>query len=640
MPTQAVLHTDGRPRGKAISQAFARQGFRAVPAGPHTSAKLHVIDLSADGARDLIVQLRHENVPLLGLYERWPEVTAAMFGLRTRSALILAGPDQSLDLAFASAARLVPERRDTLRKKLAEHRQRFAAHLPDRIATLSAAVQALGQNASTEALHEARRLAHSLKGTAATFGFPRLSTLARSLEEILTRGPGGAQAAAVISELQAETNPGAEPWIARLAVFDQDAEFFARLAASARESLIEVSPVRSLAEAPAHASADGFLIDTGFGGSEEALLKLLKKLAAHPVLRDMPLAFYSHNGSANRNERILAQAAGGRLFVADPLDSAELSRAAHVLASLRRRGAPRVLVIDDDREFADYVAEILVNDGMQVAKLHDPEHVLDALAREEPELLLLDVTLPHVNGFDVCRMLRMEPRWQDLPVLFLTARAGSVPRMVAYQAGGDDFVQKPIVADDLLARIRQRISRTRLLRERLERDPLTGLATRETFFEELRRLLGQAGRRNEPVSIFVLDLDRFKEINDTHGHTTGDRVLAGFGTFLSRSTRQADLCGRFGGDEFALAMAGMRLNEAAPFAERLRDEWAGIEFKTPDGAALTVSFSAGMACYPDDGMTADQLFARADAGLLYAKSLGRNFVTAGVGHGYDNGTGA
>jgi diguanylate cyclase (GGDEF)-like protein len=298
-------------------------------------------------------------------------------------------------------------------------------------------------------------------------------------------------------------------------------------------------------------------------------------------------------------------------------------------ATARLRGG-RVLIVDDDADFARHTAALLAAEGATVTHLADPLRVLEVLDEVEPELVLLDSIMPGMNGLDVCRMMRTIPRWQDLPVIFVTVETGLEVRLAAFEAGVDDYFPKPIAGPELAARVRVRLERARLMRARMATDALTGLLLRRAFLEAGNGRLSEARRYGRPVTVALLDLDGFKGINDAHGHFTGDTVLAGVGKLLAERLRAEDLRGRWGGEEFALLFHGQDGNTIAAVVERLRRELEAMEFRGESGARFRVSFSAGLACLGEDGDKLDELLIAADRRLYAAKRAGRA-RTAAVG---------
>jgi diguanylate cyclase (GGDEF)-like protein len=239
--------------------------------------------------------------------------------------------------------------------------------------------------------------------------------------------------------------------------------------------------------------------------------------------------------------------------------------------------------------------------------------------------------MPGLSGLEICRMLRMSPRWQQLPVVFVTATADLASRLSAFRAGADDYLAKPIVVPELLARIRVRLEQTRLLRERAERCPLTGTLLRRPLLEALAARLSEARRRGQQLSLALLDLDYFKQVNDRHGHLAGDRVLLGFGKLLGARFRASDLRGRWGGEEFVVALPDEDESTARGVLERVLLEFAAMEFEGDGGERFSASFSGGIACFPGDGERVDDLIRVADARLYRAKAAGRaNLVGSGA----------
>jgi len=261
-----------------------------------------------------------------------------------------------------------------------------------------------------------------------------------------------------------------------------------------------------------------------------------------------------------------------------------------------------------------------------VQTLDDPLRFWETLEEFCPDVVVLDIDMPRVNGIELCRVLRNDPRWGATPVVFLTARSGPETVQQVFSAGADDFVAKPIVGPELVTRITNRLERVQLHRALADTDPLTGVANRRRSEELMGQLLNLAVRHQQPFSLALLDLDHFKQVNDRHGHGTGDEVLRRVARILERSFRAEDVVARWGGEEFIVAMHGMDKEDGvarlAEVLEVLRDE----PFEVPGAEPLRVTFSAGVAQYPMDGGDLQALYRSADATMYQAKEAGRDRV--------------
>jgi diguanylate cyclase (GGDEF)-like protein len=214
-----------------------------------------------------------------------------------------------------------------------------------------------------------------------------------------------------------------------------------------------------------------------------------------------------------------------------------------------------------------------------------------------------------------------------LPVLFLTV-APVTARMDAEHAGGDEVLQKPVSPDLLLAAVRGRIARARTLQGMLEHDGLTHLLTHSAFLERARKVHGRESTAvQRPPAWVMIDIDRFKSINDAYGHPVGDKVLVGLASLLKRRLRQVDAVGRYGGEEFAVLLENVGEAHAVRLVSRLLDEFAGIEHSGIGESAFHATFSAGVAVL-HDGMTLEDWRQAADQALYEAKRAGRNRVIA------------
>jgi diguanylate cyclase (GGDEF)-like protein len=518
--------------------------------------------------------------------------------------------------------------------------ERYARKLPMRLDELADKLAALRARPGDPELREqARAAAHTLRGTAGSFGFPRVSEQIGRIDDAVRRaGPheridlDALDRAVNAAQELVRNAPGpsqaeVESWKARLLYLDPDPEACERVQEIGRRRLIDVLIASSLQDAQRRLGGeevDGALVELPGGEQDDDAAELARALRAIPGNASLPLAFVSADEATP--SRVRAANAGAALFLGKPLSGAGLDEAASHLAAIRRASEPRVLILDDDDAFATCAASSLGQGGVVVRTLTDPDDLLGLLESTDPEALLLDVRMPGIDGLDICRMLRTTSRWQDLPILMITADTRAETRLAAYGAGCDDVLLKPVLADELRLRVKLRVERRRLLQARAERDPLTDLPLRRWFIDRLRARLSEAHRRGLPISLVLLDLDHFKEINDRYGHLAGDRALARLGHLLAARFRSEDLRARWGGEEFIAAFPGERAETAATLARNLLHELEHARIESDDGAPFTVSFSAGIAEFPRDGASMEALLRAVDRRLYAAKAAGRSRV--------------
>jgi two-component system cell cycle response regulator len=300
--------------------------------------------------------------------------------------------------------------------------------------------------------------------------------------------------------------------------------------------------------------------------------------------------------------------------------------------------AANVLIIDDSLVIRAVVRDGLETEGYQVAEAVDGLAGLQQCRDKPPDVVLLDIEMPGLDGYEVLAALKGDPLLRDIPVVFLTSRAGMEDVVAGLRGGAHDYLKKPFQTVELLARVGSAASVKRLqdqLRERnadLDRmsrtDVLTGLFNRRHLDEALHREYADSRRHVEPICVIVFDLDHFKLVNDTYGHPAGDAVLKAFASRLQAQLRLGDTSGRWGGEEFLVILPRTDLDGGLEVAERIRAAAAGKPVMV-DGTAVSITVSGGCALGPGNSVQA--LVDLADSCMYQAKVGGRDqIVTAAL----------
>lgn len=287
----------------------------------------------------------------------------------------------------------------------------------------------------------------------------------------------------------------------------------------------------------------------------------------------------------------------------------------------------KVLIIDDDPASVALARQWLKKDGHGIITAADGEEGLSRAAGEEPDLILLDVHMPGMNGFQVCERLKADSRLRNIPVIFLSAADETREKVKGLDLGAVDYVTKPFDRFELPARVRAAL-RTKRLQDLLtvysEIDSLTEVYNRRVLMERLEQEWNRTRRYSTTVAFIMCDIDHFKAVNDTHGHPTGDQVLERIATLLRKSIRSSDMVGRYGGEEFGIIMVNADRDSAASAAERYRSKIESMDLHSRRGEfRVTVSFGVADSRGKD---SVNQLVTAADRALYKAKETGRNTV--------------
>jgi diguanylate cyclase (GGDEF)-like protein len=470
----------------------------------------------------------------------------------------------------------------------------------------------------------AQRESHKLAGSLGTFGLRDATGRAAALEVAFERRPGMdaaqqlADHAVQLRRLVESGDAGGAPVLPR-----REPEVVAAgLAVEQAVALVAAGDERGLAVSAASSPDAAATAPVALlAGDLPDLPDAIERLATTGVTVALLLA----PGSPHDRVELVRRGAR-RLLPADAAPHA-LIDALSELQESRRPPAGRILVCDDDPTILLVIEAILGGAGYEITTLEDPLAVWAALERMRPDLMISDVDMPGLDGIDLCRTLRADSRWQNLPLIFLTAH--STPDVVSslFAAGADDYVAKPVLGPELLARVRNRLERVALQRAIEDVDRLTGLLRRDSARGQLEGMLKLGRRLGQPACVAVFGVDNLAGLNRDLGHAAGDEALAAAGQAL-RATFAADgVAARWGGGELVVGMVGLGAHDA-------RDRIGAVLEEVRAGGRITLS--AGLAEYPADGEDLDQLVAVADGAARAARAAGGDRLgTSAAGEAVD-----
>ena len=283
----------------------------------------------------------------------------------------------------------------------------------------------------------------------------------------------------------------------------------------------------------------------------------------------------------------------------------------------------RVLVVDDSATAATLIQRSLRQHGIESLAINDPRNLIAAAADFRPDAILMDMYMPFCTGVEVTSALRQVPEYKALPVIYLSSETDIVQQVEALRLGGDQFLTKPINPIVLASVVKTKIERYREMLYAGRHDSLTGLLNHSTAKIQLEQLLANAPPSGQLV-VAMIDIDRFKGINDSYGHPVGDQVIRSLAWLLRGRLRNSDLIGRYGGEEFILALPDTGVARAMALLDSIREDFSALPHAHAHGA-VHASFSGGIAALTDF-RTASSLIEAADSALLEAKRNGRNQV--------------
>jgi diguanylate cyclase (GGDEF)-like protein len=483
--------------------------------------------------------------------------------------------------------------------------------------------------------------AHRLIGSLGSVGFSEGSAIARQIEEMLSSDFLLAPTDAVLlnkliknlqttscSDLPKIALPPYASKLPLLLIVDNDPIFTHEMQAESETWGMRVQIAADLPDAKTkieQETPDVILLDVMLPNSVEDGLNLLNELTeSQPQIAKVIMTAVS-----DLSDRVMVARQGGCSFIEKPISAEEVVNSiTQLLLQRQNSDRPKVMIVDDDPVTLQILEIMLENWKIEVKTLQDPEKFWQVLESTSPDLLILDLIMPRYSGLDLCQAVRTDPLWQDLPIVFLSAHSDQNTVRQLFAAGADDYLSKPIMEADLQIRLRSRLQRSRNPRKIANFDGLTGVYTHRRGIQSLTQFLRLAKRNQQNFCMAILDLDFFKPVNDRYGHSMGDKVLKQFGNLLRQYFRSEDVTMRWGGKEFVVGLYGADREQSVDRLTKLLEIWREQEFLTAEGESFGLTFSAGIAEYPQNGTNIEALYSSMDAALCQAKEAGRNRIVA------------
>lgn len=534
--------------------------------------------------------------------------------------------------------------------QLAALREQYARQIRVTLNDLNSLASGQGTDMPLATLEDLHARLHKLAGSGGTFGFPELSRQAHALEVTAkTWLDAGAIPSAQWPEWQVSLSalrqtlvasavsealmvkekvmpaPGQEHRI-RVVLIEDDEDVGAELSKGLSQFGYEVSYYTIFVEAKVAILADPpdvLVVDIMLPGQvpadgTEAVTLLFAKLGY-----SLPTVFIT--AQTDFPARLAAAKAGGSAFLTKPVDIPALAGRIEMLQQERELAPYRVLIVDDDEALAEHYRLTLAAAGMLAEKVSQPEEALMAMQNLHPDILLIDLHMPECTGAQLARAIRYEEAWLGIPIVYLSAEDDLEQQIKALDSGGgDDFLTKPISDRKLVATVRTRAARARKVDELMSKDSLTGLLKHSSIKERIAQEVERAHRNGKAMSMAMVDMDHFKQVNDTWGHPMGDQVIKTLAHLLRQRLRRQDSIGRYGGEEFVVVLPECDAADAVQLLDDVRQRFGEVRF-IHKGQSFAVTLSAGVAT-TEQFTDAQALLAASDAALYVAKHGGRNQV--------------
>jgi diguanylate cyclase (GGDEF)-like protein len=509
--------------------------------------------------------------------------------------------------------------------------RQYQGLMTQRMEILQQAATELSSGTLTIGLREsAGREAHKLAGVLGMFEQETGTQIAREIEQILDKDgellpPQKHQIRSLIQELgnllnltkvvnQTVTSIG-EEISPKLLLIDPDLQLGSQLQQLAYSTEMRWQQITTLEGAKNFLqtrSPDLVVLNVDEIGQREETLALMLDLATHtPAVPVLALAV-----TDRLVDRVTLAQSGARGFLVKPVTANQVWETASQILQFTHSLTVNVLVVDDDPLILAALGPMLEPWGMRITGLDDPLRFWEVLQSTAPDLLILDVEMPQISGIELCQAVRTDPQWQELPIVFLTAHREMETVQQVFAAGGDDYVVKPVVAAELLARITHRLERSRLLQSLSTKDSLTRLANQLQSSRDLQHLIAQAEKNQQSVCLTILNISDLRQINIQYGHEAGNQVLQRWSRLFQSVFCSGEILGYWGNGEFMVGVSGFTETDVvkhclSDILTKLRQQ----VFTAPNGDRFQATCNFAVVEYPNDGLNIQSLYQVANSML-------------------------
>ncbi|THB64375.1 MAG: diguanylate cyclase [Gammaproteobacteria bacterium] len=536
--------------------------------------------------------------------------------------------------------------------KLNKLRSRFKEELPAKIADIEFCWINVLKNNSKESLHAMYRLVHDLSASGVALKYPQVSELARTIDVALLPVVEGEERIGdelkdvlddylkALSDLDLDDDPEVEVESSDQLLGSgyklRTEDFLVYLLEADREisediadqvshfgyrveifhSFIDLFTSLSDDRAP-----DVLVMSVNIPGVEITPAEAADQIRKISY-NDLPVVFLSDNDDIEH--RLMAARSGADAYFVKPIDVHEMIDQLDKLTGEEKVDPLHIVIVEDSATQSLYYSSILERAGMETSVINDPLEILTVMEEVSADMILMDMYMPKCSGMELAKVIRQFPAYASIPIVFLSAETQIERQLDAMSLGGDDFLTKPINPPHLIRSVAIRAERARILRTFMITDNLTGLLNHTRIKEQLMHEVSRAGRKKGVMTFAMIDIDHFKNVNDTHGHHVGDRVIKSLARVLQQRLRRSDYIGRYGGEEFAVVLPDADAELATRVLDEIRKNFGGIRQHSPKGD-FAVTFSGGIATFPEC-KDATELALEADKALYVAKERGRNCI--------------